>query len=179
MRTYSSRLLLAVIAATWAVAAPAAAEMSDEDLIKNATAAAPETVGKNAAVMNWEMKTIREGTNGFTCMPNDPATPTDDPMCLDENGMAWLHAIMTKGEPPAGKVGFAYMLQGGTAASNTDPFATEPPAGAEWLEDGPHVMVTNAPDLMALYPGGEKPDPTQPYVMFAGTPYAHLMVPVK
>jgi hypothetical protein len=124
------------------------------------------------------MKTLREGTNGFTCIPDDPATPTDDPMCTDENGMAWMHAIMAKQNPPEGKVAFAYMLKGGSAASNIDPFATAPAAGTEWIEDGPHVMIMNSPDMMALYPTGENPDPTQPYVMFPNTPYAHLMIPV-
>jgi hypothetical protein len=33
--------------------------------------------------------------------------------------------------------------------------------------------------MMAMYPGGEKPDPTKAYVMFKDTPYAHLMIPVK
>ena len=176
MRIHPQHAFLAAIAVAWTSAAPAA-EMSDEQLITNAISAAPEAVGKNAAVVNWDMKTIREGTNGFTCIPNDPGTPTDDPMCLDENGMAWMHAIMSKSEPPKGKIGFVYMLKGGTAASNTDPFATKPPAGAEWIEDGPHVMVTNSPDMMAVYP--HEWNPTQPYVMFPDTPYAHLMIPVK
>ncbi|WP_442581234.1 hypothetical protein ACSBOB_04325 [Mesorhizobium sp. ASY16-5R] len=176
MRIYSSRVFIAATAIAWASAAPAA-DMSDEQLIENAISAAPATVGKNAAVVNWEMKSLRKGTNGFTCIPDDPATPTDDPMCTDENGMAWMHAIMSKSEPPKGKVAFAYMLKGGSGASNTDPFATEPPAGAKWIEDGPHVMVMNSPDIMALYP--HKWDPTQPYVMFPDTPYAHLMIPVK
>lgn len=175
MRTYFSVPLLAAFAATCATVS-LAQEMSDEDLIKNATSAAPPAVGANAAVMDWEMKTVREGTNGFTCMPNDPATPSDDPMCVDEGGMAWLHAYMSQTEPPEGQVGFSYMLMGGTAASNTDPYATEPPAGAQWLEDGPHVMIMNAPAMMALYP--HEPDPTQPYVMYPNTPYAHLMIPV-
>jgi hypothetical protein len=71
------------------------------------------------------------------------------------------------------------MLMGGTAASNTDPFATQPPAGHKWMEDGPHVMIFNAPEMMAGYPTGEMPDTSQPYVMFPNTPYAHLMIPVK
>jgi hypothetical protein len=152
---------------------------SDEELIKNAMSAAPEAVAKNAAVMNWEMKTIKEGTNGFTCMPDDTTTPSNDPMCVDQAGMEWLHALMAKKPPPEGKVGFSYMLQGGTAASNTDPFATAP-ADGKWLEDGPHVMIMNAKDMAAVYPRtGENPDPTQPYVMWPGTPYEHLMIPVK
>ncbi|MGO4843792.1 hypothetical protein AB4144_67090, partial [Rhizobiaceae sp. 2RAB30] len=79
--------------------------------IENAVSAAPEAVGKNAAVVNWDMKTLREGTNGFTCIPDDPTTPSDDPMCTDENGMAWMHALMSKSTPPEGKIAFAYMLK--------------------------------------------------------------------
>jgi hypothetical protein len=30
-----------------------------------------------------------------------------------------------------------------------------------------------------LYPKGADPDTRAPYVMWAGTPYQHLMVPVK
>ena len=42
-------------------------------------------------------------------------------MCADRNAMeeAWL----SKKEPPKNKVGFMYMLAGGTDASNTDPYA--------------------------------------------------------
>ena len=83
----------------------------DEDLIKNAVSAAPAEVGKNATVMNWDMKELQKGSNGFTCFPNDPSTPTNDPMCVDPNGLEWLHALMEKKEPPK-KVGFGYMLQG-------------------------------------------------------------------
>jgi hypothetical protein len=39
-------------------------------------------------------------------------------MCADQNGMEWLRAIMTKAPPPKGKIGFGYMLQGESAASN-------------------------------------------------------------
>ena len=33
------------------------------------------------------------------------------------------------------------MLQGGSDASNDDPFATTPPPGEPWVATGPHVMV--------------------------------------
>lgn len=37
------------------------------------------------------------------------------------------------------------------------------------------------PDAAALagYPSGPDPDTAKPYVMWAGTPYAHLMIPMK
>ena len=71
------------------------------------------------------------------------------------------------------------MLQGGGNADNSDPFATKPPDG-KWDQDGPHVMIFNIKEAAANYPQPKShPDPTAPYVMFPGTPYAHLMVPVK
>jgi hypothetical protein len=100
-------------------------------------------------------------------------------MCFDANGWAWAEAWMTKKEPPAGKIGLVYMLQGGSDAHNSDPFATEPAAKEGWVDTGPHVMIVNYGDAMQGYPSqGDKPDTTQPYVMWAGTPYAHLMIPV-
>ena len=183
MRFASSRLLFGLVVIGCAGVAPAA-EMSEEDAIKNALSAAPEAVAKNASVMlfgdNMEMKTVKQGTNGFTCMPDNPRSPGNDPMCLDANGMEWGQAWMTKGQPPAGKIGFGYMLQGGSDASNTDPHASGPAGGAGWVDTGPHVMILNAGGAMAGYPRqGENPDTSQPYVMWPGTPYEHLMIPVK
>lgn len=40
-------------------------------------------------------------------------------------------------------------------------------------------MIVNAMDMMQGYPADPKPDTSRPYVMWAGTPYAHLMIPVK
>jgi hypothetical protein len=171
--------LLAGATLVAAVSVSAAQDMSDEETIANATSAAPAAVGSNATVMNWEMKVLQEGSNGFTCFPDDPVTPSNDPMCVDENGLAWANALMTKAPPPADKMGFGYMLQGETAASNVDPFAA-PPAEGEWSEAGPHVMIFNPGTAFAGYANpGEDPDPTQPFVMWAGTPYEHLMIPVE
>ncbi|MDB5539743.1 MAG: hypothetical protein JWQ89_1470 [Devosia sp.] len=160
-----------------------AAGMTDAEVISNATSAAPAAVGKNATVVTFDdqmqMKTLQQGSNGFTCMPDNPASPTNDPICVDAGGMAWLTAYNEKKDPPAGQVGFGYMLQGESAADNVDPYATEPPAGQEWMVDGPHVMIFNVADMLGGYPQGEHPDHTQPYVMWPNTPYAHLMMPVQ
>jgi hypothetical protein len=69
------------------------------------------------------------------------------------------------------------MLQGGSDASNTDPFAKKPANGANWLTPGPHVMVVGATDL-AGYPATTSPDTSLAYVMWPGTPFAHLMIPM-
>jgi hypothetical protein len=75
-------------------------------------------------------------------------------------------------------MGFGYMLAGGSDASNTDPFATEPKPGGQWVDTGPHVMVLNIGNSFVGYPTTAA-NTKVPYVMFPGTPYAHLMLPVK
>jgi hypothetical protein len=162
----------------------AAASPTDAQLVASAMKAAPMSVAKNSTVVAMDeamkMRTIRKGTNGWTCMPDNPATPGPDPMCVDANGMAWAQAWMEHQNPPAGKVGLAYMLAGGTDASNTDPYATKPTASNHWIKTGPHVMIVGAdPSFYDSYPKSADPDTSAPYVMWAGTPYQHLMAPVK
>jgi hypothetical protein len=173
----SAAALLAVL-----FALPASAQ-DDAALIASAESAAPAAVGAGATIYGFgadgQMTTLREGTNGWWCMPDTPSTPGPDPMCGDANAMEWAMAWIGKTEPPAGKVGFIYMLAGGTDASNTDPYATGPADGNAWISTGPHVMVMNAGDMMAGYPTEPVPDTSQPYVMWAGTPYQHLMIPVE
>jgi hypothetical protein len=41
------------------------------------------------------------------------------------------------------------------------------------------IVGAEAKNMMQAYPRTEKPDPTQPYVMWPGTRYEHLMLPVK
>jgi hypothetical protein len=50
-----------------------------------------------------------------------------------------------------------------------------------WIKTGSHVMIVGAEakSMMQGYPRDAKPDPTKPYVMWPGTPYEHLMLPVK
>jgi hypothetical protein len=165
--------------------APAAAKApSDADMIASAMHAAPMSVAKGATIVamgaDGKMRTLRKGTNGFTCMPDNPETPGPDPMCMDANAMEWANAWMAHKDPPAGKVGFMYMLAGGTDASNTDPYATKPTATNHWVKTGAHVMVVGADaSFYDSYPKSADPDTSQPYVMWAGTPYQHLMAPVK
>jgi hypothetical protein len=112
-------------------------------------------------------------------MPDAPDTPGPDPMCFDANAMEWVMAWAGHKAPPTDKAGIMYMLAGGTDASNTDPYATKPTQGSDWLHTGPHMMLVGSQSSLAGYPSGPNPDTKAPYVMWAGTPYAHLMIPVS
>lgn len=119
---------------------PAASSAGDKKMIRSAMSAAPKRVSEGAAIVamdaNGKMRTLREGKNGFTCMADNPATPGPDPMCMDKAALEWAEAWIGH-TPPARKVGFMYMLAGGTDASNTDPFATTPGASTIGSRPGP------------------------------------------
>ena len=163
---------------------PAAASKGDKQLIHSAMQAAPAKVASGAAIVAMQpdgsMRTVRAGSNGFTCMADNPATPGPDPMCMDAAAMAWAGAWMGHQVPASGKIGLMYMLAGGTDASNTDPYATKPDASNHWVQTGAHVMIVGAdPAFYDMYPKDADPDTSVPYVMWPDTPYQHLMIPIK
>src|SRR6202521_2837188 len=86
------------------------AQLADQEYVRQALAAGPEVIAKDAAVVrpasDGSMRTIRQGTNGFTCLIMDT-----DRRCADRNSMEFIHAIMHH-QPPADQLGFAYMLAG-------------------------------------------------------------------
>src|SRR5579883_1386479 len=155
------RLLLAGAALVGLASAAWTADSHRGDLalIASAMRAAPGRVSLHATIVapdgNGKMRTLRAGTNGFTCMPDDPSTPGPDPMCWDKNAGEWLDAYMSHRAPPAGKVGLMYMLAGGVDPSNTDPYASKPPAGSHWIRTGPHLMIVGADaSFYETYPKG-------------------------
>jgi hypothetical protein len=151
--------------------------VSDQDYMKRVMMAAPPQIVAEATVVRMKdgaMQTLKQGSNQWTCMEASGV-----PMCMDPNAMEWAHAWQSHG-PATEKTGFIYMLAGDTGASNTDPYATGKTADNHWIETGSHVMIVGAAaKTMVGYPKTADADPTKPYVMWPGTPYEHLMIPVK
>src|SRR5262245_52982102 len=109
--------------------------------------AAPPSISKDATILDWPPRegdqpvVLRTGTNRWTCFPDDPTTPGNDPMCVDKIWLQWVEAWMAKKDFKPTLPGIGYMLQGGSTASNADPFATTPAPGDKWMKEQPHVMV--------------------------------------
>lgn len=167
-----------------ATAEPASEEMSSDDKIANALSAGPMMVVEAATVLDWPsdasggLTELRAGSNGWTCLPDNPGSPTNDPLCGDAMWMEWLNAYFTGEEPEITGPGIAYMLQGESGASNDDPSLMEPPPGEDWITDGPHIMAL-LPESFDQEVFSTEHSMNGPYLMFAGTPYEHLMVPVE
>jgi hypothetical protein len=176
-------LLLVVIATvafglTRSVPAAGQDDADSEAAMASAMAAGPSSITDHATIMDMDGTTVlQEGTNGWTCFPDANATPAEDPMCLDETWMGWLQAISTGTDPDTKVVGLAYMLSGGSDSSNTDPFATEPEEGDTWITTPAHVMVIMPGDIDQNVFTTD-PLSGEPFIMWAGTPYEHIMMPV-
>jgi hypothetical protein len=152
---------------------------TDAEHIANAMSAAPPAISRDATIMVMDqMRTIRQGKNEFTCFSDDPSSPGNDPMCLDKNAMEWLKALSEQKDAQKAKMGLVYMLQGGSDASNYDPFATAPKPGEKWVTTGPHVMVVGMAGMLEDLPKSPD-DTTKPFIMWSGTSYEHVMMPVK
>ena len=159
------------------VAGMAQAGKGEKELIADAESAAPTAVTKDATIKTSDGKVLREGTNGWTCYPGSVVM---GPMC---NRAQWdaLLAALQKNEPIEVKeFSLSYMLAGegdAIGVSNTDPFAMTSTDDNDWVKEGPHLMIL-VPDPAALE--GLSTDPADPvYVMWKGTPYAHIMVKVS
>jgi hypothetical protein len=151
--------------------------LSDAEYTRRALTAAPASVAKSASVVRPEqdgtMRSLRKGTNGFTCL-----IIHSDKMCGDKNSMDFFDAVMSH-KTPSDRVGVAYMLAGDDGASNTDPYATAKTATNHWVVTGPHIMVVGPATKGLGLPETGDPDPKEPYMMWANTPYEHAMIPVK
>lgn len=161
---------------------PGPAAGTPEWKIANAMSAGPTAIASGATLMEWasspdsQPHQLRAGTNGWTCFADNTQTPGDDPMCFDAQFGNWATAWMGHHSPNITSLGVAYMLQGGSDASNTDPFKMTPDSGHAWVDTGPHVMIV-IPNVRGL--SGLPTDPASggPYIMWQNTPYAHVMVP--
>ena len=90
---------------------------------------------------------------------------------MNESWRNFMDALKNKKKPT--------YTQGDRPVSNTDPYATEPKPGDDWVEKlGAHIMVL-VPDVDTLKSVPTNSKNGGPWVMGAGTPYAHVMIPIE
>jgi hypothetical protein len=151
------------------------------------TSAAPAFIGKYATVIGASGKVLREGTNGWRCEPFMPM-PKDGfkhphetaAACSDKNAVAWANAYKSNNKPELEGDGWIWMIHGDLGVDNFKPYTDgQKDAGHKhFIESGAHMMLMPK-DPSSL--DGQTTDYTTgaPYVMFKGTPYVHLMIPLE
>lgn len=177
MRFIAVSRMVAILAFTVNCTGAAVAGDSTEAKIERALSAGPAAVSANATIMDGDGTILREGSNGWTCMPD--TMPGDKaPMCNDAMWMKMMNAVGSKADFQADGVGISYMLLGdrGAGVSNSTPYHPDPKNADDYTETGPHLMIIVPKELLK----GITDDPNSggPYVMWGDTPYAHIMVPV-
>ena len=154
--------------------------------------AAPSFIALDCTVIDSDGKTIlREGTNGWTAMAGNPRGMSDPengwknpheamPMVMDAQAMKWAMAFMSGTKPELDHDGWMYMLHGDMGEDNTKQlvFNKEDASESHWIESGAHLM------LMPKDPASLKGQTSDfnsggPYIMFEGTGYDHVMIPLE
>ncbi|MCK6578328.1 MAG: hypothetical protein L6Q98_09520 [Anaerolineae bacterium] len=73
--------------------------------IDSALSAAPAAITQDATILDWSFDAdgkfvvLREGTNGWSCLPDEPTTEVNNPLCFDEAALTWVYALVS-GEAP-------------------------------------------------------------------------------
>ena len=153
--------------------------------------AAPSYIAKDATVLNEKMEMLREGTNGWTCLPVNPRGMSDPengwkdaheamPLCGDAEVFKWISAYLSDEIPDMDYDGYAWMLHGDMGEDNSTPkvMSKDDAKEGHWIESGPHLMRMPK-DPSSLDGMTTDFNSGAPYVMFSGTPYAHVMYPIQ
>ncbi|NCX10607.1 MAG: hypothetical protein EBX21_03330 [Proteobacteria bacterium] len=160
---------------------------SEEWEIETYTSAAPDFIGNFATVVGASGEVIREGTNGWTCLPFIPMPKMGfktaneaAPACADANAVAWANAYIAQAKPEIENDGWIWMKHGDTGVDNFRPYSEGDKANTkaeDWIYSGSHLMLMPK-DPSSL--DGVSTDFTTgaPYVMMKGTPFVHLMIPL-
>jgi hypothetical protein len=180
------RIAHSFAAAVWILGGPAAlvaqsakpAE-SDAEYIRKAETGAPASISKHAKIARLDksgnVTVVRDGSNDFTCA--SVAAMGIPAICADKNGWDWMTSAMAQKDKPSNdEPGVAYMMQGGTHFETADgQIMMEPSDKTHPVKEPPHWMLLWPLDA-AKTGLPIHPSPGGAYIMFQGTPYAHLMV---
>ena len=156
---------------------------SKSALIKIAMSAAPTSISSNATIMDYDGTVLRQGDTQWMCMPGTDAQRIN-PGCMDLEWQKWNQRFMSGegNDLKNQKFGQAYMLQGDVPVDNDVPLSVmqndhkKSNENGNWHDSGPHLMLLLPGDVLKQitsnpYAGGS-------YVMFPGTEWEHLMIPI-
>jgi len=180
-------ILSMLLIAPFAIEANNSEGNSVEWEIKTYTSAAPDFIGDFATVVGASGEMLREGSNGWTCLPFIPMPKMGfktaneaAPACADANAVAWANAYIAQSKPEIENDGWIWMKHGDTGVDNFRPYSegdkdnTDP---EDWIYSGSHLMLM--PKDPASLEGVSTDFTTgAPYVMMQGTPFVHLMIPL-
>ena len=179
-------LLMVGISFNISAGEPSGSHASEEWQIWAYTTSAPAFIGDLATVIGADGSVIREGSNGWRCeafmpMPKNGFNAPHDaaPACSDKNSVAWANAYKAGTIPQMEGDGWIWMLHGDLGVDNftvgTD--GQKEASHKHYIGSGPHMMLMPK-DPSSLDNQSTNYTTGALYVMFQGSPYAHLMIPL-
>ena len=152
-------------------------EMSKEEKIESAMSAAPARISKNATILDSDGTVLREGSNKWVCRPGGLPGTKKYPICNDPVFVKWFDTVWQDKPFSTDTVGYSYMLAGGFAADVFDPHVSKADAGNNSHHEGPHIMLIMPSHSLLADQSGD-PDDDDIFVLFKGTDYEIVIVPV-
>ena len=174
-------LLIALLAAISQVPAQKGAD----EQIREAVRALPEALRAGATVVGYSKSgkriTLRKGSNGMTCWADDPRPNSDEPfyvVCFPES----LRPLLTRfRELKEGKVADRRKVVSAEIEAGKIPvpkFAARYTLRGQRFEEAMSLTVIHVPNAVAKGTGlSSAVDNFRPWLMWAGTPLAHIMIP--
>jgi hypothetical protein len=160
-------------------------ERSSETLFSKALLALPASLQSGASVVafdaEWNRRVLHLGTNKIACVSEAPFMGAQYAVCQHESSEAfWVMGMKLRAQGKSAnevdKVRIESMRQG-------DLEIPEPGTARYFLIGGRlenllPIMVISLPDATSTSTGlSTEPDPFRPWLMHAGTPSAHIMLP--
>jgi hypothetical protein len=147
---------------------------------KIAQSGAPPHISKDATIMVYgedgKLVETKKGTNGFTCIPSIENAPEPDPVCMDQAVQQWANDFLSGAPKPTNTVpGIAYMAKGGYHWMKDGKSLMKEEPGAKLVKEPAHWMIMWPFEAEAAKLPIQ-PNPGGAWIMFEGTPYAHLMI---
>src|SRR5262245_31576461 len=106
------------VAAAFTQTAKSQLPVTDAEKIADALRAGPMFITKGATLLDWppapggDYRVLRQGSNGWTCLPAIPGYPHDEPGCFDAVFLRWIQDGLAGRTPQIDRIGIAYMYGG-------------------------------------------------------------------
>ena len=152
-------------------------ELTVKQKIASAMSAAPSRISANATIQDKDGTILKEGSNGWTCLPGGKAGSTSYPMCHDQVFMNWMATVWQDKPFTTDVIGYSYMLAGGYAADFKNPKAKIPEEAKDNYFEGPHMMLI-LPDRSARNMLPSEPSGGGIFVLWQDTPMELVIIPI-
>ena len=162
-----------------------------ETQIRQAVLAAPESMRGSATVLGYggeprasdPLTVLREGTNGLTCLADDPGEAGFHTACYHESLETFMQlgrSLRAEGKGRDEVMAARYAALEAGRFSMPDRavlYSIRSESGSEDVEGARRLVVVYVPGATSESLGmPSRPDGDSPWLMLPGTPWAHIMI---